>query len=171
LFARRECHALVSDRTRATLIACISRLNPPVVDTEVHHSFGTRKFVTAETEYDHLACRGKNGAADDFLRLPFDEFREYGKTSIQVIRRMIALDNDLIAFLPEERLTVLVHQRDRLAPSSPALIQTPKQKSRRRWKTGRVWVYSFGRQPRSLEHRSVMERGDGSAKGLPFGVK
>ena len=40
---------------------------------------------------------------EDFLRLGFDEIRFCGATSVQVMRRMRALINDLIAALPQER--------------------------------------------------------------------
>ena len=51
---------------------------------------------------------------DDFLSLAFDEIRFYGATSIQVMRRMKALVNELISMLPEERLPALHHWQDRL---------------------------------------------------------
>src|SRR5215469_13932223 len=44
-------------------------------------------------------------AWEDFLRLAFDEIRFYGATSIQVMRRMKALMNQLISLLPEEPAT------------------------------------------------------------------
>jgi uncharacterized membrane protein len=51
---------------------------------------------------------------DDFLSLAFDEIRFYGATSIQVMRRMKALVNELIAILPEERQPALRDCRERL---------------------------------------------------------
>jgi len=51
---------------------------------------------------------------DDFLCLALDEIRFYGATSIQVMRRMKALVNELIAVLPEERQLALLHWRERL---------------------------------------------------------
>ncbi len=51
---------------------------------------------------------------DDFLRLAFDEIRFCGATSVQVMRRMRAVINDLIATLPQERHPALEHQRARL---------------------------------------------------------
>jgi uncharacterized membrane protein len=53
-------------------------------------------------------------AWEDFLRLAFDEIRFYGATSVQVMRRMKALMNQLISLLPEERRPALRHWRDRL---------------------------------------------------------
>jgi uncharacterized membrane protein len=50
----------------------------------------------------------------DFLRLAFDEIRFCGATSVQVMRRMRALINDLIASLPAERRPALEHQLRRL---------------------------------------------------------
>jgi uncharacterized membrane protein len=44
---------------------------------------------------------------DDFLDLAFDEIRFYGSTSIQVMRRMKALVNELMSVLPEERRPAL----------------------------------------------------------------
>jgi uncharacterized membrane protein len=50
----------------------------------------------------------------DFLRLALDEIRFYGAASIQVMRRMKALVNELISILPEERKPVLRHWQERL---------------------------------------------------------
>jgi len=44
---------------------------------------------------------------DDFLSLALDEIRYYGATSVQVMRRMKALVNELISVLPEERQPAL----------------------------------------------------------------
>ncbi|HUK35274.1 MAG TPA: DUF2254 family protein, partial [Vicinamibacterales bacterium] len=58
---------------------------------------------------------------DDFLRLAFAEIFAYGATSLQVMRRMRALINDLIATLPQERRAALeewqVHLRRSVAVS------------------------------------------------------
>jgi uncharacterized membrane protein len=51
---------------------------------------------------------------DDFLRLAFDEIRFYGASSIQVMRRMKAVVNELISTLPEERQPALKYWRERL---------------------------------------------------------
>jgi uncharacterized membrane protein len=51
---------------------------------------------------------------EDFLRLAFDEIRLYGATSVQVMRRMKALMNQLIKLLPEERRPALRDWRERL---------------------------------------------------------
>jgi uncharacterized membrane protein len=53
-------------------------------------------------------------AWDDLLRLAFDEIRAYGASSVQVMRRMNALVNDLIAVLPDERRPALRHWDVRL---------------------------------------------------------
>jgi len=53
-------------------------------------------------------------AWDDFLSLAFDEIRFYGATSIQVMRRMKALVNELISILPEERQPALRRWQERL---------------------------------------------------------
>lgn len=53
-------------------------------------------------------------AWDDILQLAFDEIRAYGATSVQVMRRMNALVNDLITVLPEARLPALRHWDFRL---------------------------------------------------------
>jgi uncharacterized membrane protein len=50
----------------------------------------------------------------DFLRLAFDEIRFYGATSIQVMRRMKALVNQLISLLPQERRLALRYWQERL---------------------------------------------------------
>src|SRR5262245_26667951 len=51
---------------------------------------------------------------EDFLRLAFDEIRTYGATSVQVMRRMKALVNQLISLLPEERRPALRHWQRRI---------------------------------------------------------
>jgi uncharacterized membrane protein len=51
---------------------------------------------------------------EDFLRLAFDEIRIYGATSVQVMRRMKALMNQLTSLLPEERRPALQHWQGRL---------------------------------------------------------
>ena len=51
---------------------------------------------------------------DDFLRLALDEIRFYGAASIQVMRRMKALVNELISIMPEERHPALRHWQLRL---------------------------------------------------------
>jgi uncharacterized membrane protein len=51
---------------------------------------------------------------DDFLTLAFDEIRFYGSTSVQVMRRMKALVNELISILPEERRPALRDWQERL---------------------------------------------------------
>jgi len=53
-------------------------------------------------------------AWEDFLRLAFDEIRFYGAASVQVMRRMKALVNELISILPEERRPALRLWQDRL---------------------------------------------------------
>jgi len=54
---------------------------------------------------------------EDFLRLAFDEIRYYGATSIQVMRRMKALVNELISLLPEERRPALRRWQERIQAS------------------------------------------------------
>ena len=51
---------------------------------------------------------------DDLLRLAFDEICFYGATSVQVVRRLNALINDLIARVPQERRPALRHWDMRL---------------------------------------------------------
>lgn len=51
---------------------------------------------------------------EDFLALAFDEIRFYGATSIQVMRRMMALINELLAVMPDERRPALRYWRERL---------------------------------------------------------
>jgi uncharacterized membrane protein len=53
-------------------------------------------------------------AWEDFLRLGFHEIRLYGATSVQVMRRMKALMNQLISLLPEERRPALRNWQERL---------------------------------------------------------
>ena len=51
---------------------------------------------------------------DDFLRLALDEILSYGADSIQVVRRMKALINNLLAVLPETRHPALHYWEKRL---------------------------------------------------------
>jgi len=51
---------------------------------------------------------------EDFLRLGLEEIRFYGASSVQVMRRMKALVNELISILPGERSASLVEWRERL---------------------------------------------------------
>jgi uncharacterized membrane protein len=51
---------------------------------------------------------------DDFLQLALDEIRFYGAGSIQVMRRMKALVNELIYVLPEQRQPELRNWQERL---------------------------------------------------------
>ena len=51
---------------------------------------------------------------EDFLRLAFDEIRYCGARSVQVMRRMTALVNDLSSRLPEDRQAALHHWGERL---------------------------------------------------------
>jgi uncharacterized membrane protein len=53
-------------------------------------------------------------AWEDFLRLAFDEIAAYGAQSVQVMRRMKALVNDLASRLPEDRHVALHHWGMRL---------------------------------------------------------
>ena len=53
-------------------------------------------------------------AWEDFLSLAFDEIRLCGAASIQVMRRMKALVNELISILPEERRPALGRLQERL---------------------------------------------------------
>jgi len=51
---------------------------------------------------------------EDFLGLAFDEIRFYGATSVQVMRRMNTLFNEMIAVLPQGRHAALFHWQERL---------------------------------------------------------
>ena len=54
---------------------------------------------------------------DDFLRLAFGEIAAYGATSVQVMRRMLALISDLMSSLPSERRAALKEWQTRLRRS------------------------------------------------------
>jgi uncharacterized membrane protein len=62
----------------------------------------------------HLRLVVPYPAWEDFLRLAFDEIRHWGAHSVQVMRRMMALVNDLIGRLPENRDPALLHWEERL---------------------------------------------------------
>lgn len=53
-------------------------------------------------------------AWEDFVRLALDEILFYGANSVQVMRRMNALVNDLISVVPEERRAALNYWQTRL---------------------------------------------------------
>ncbi|HXY04490.1 MAG TPA: DUF2254 domain-containing protein [Terriglobales bacterium] len=53
-------------------------------------------------------------AWEDFLILALDEIRFYGATSIQVMRRMMALVGELLSIVPEERRPALLYWQERL---------------------------------------------------------
>lgn len=53
-------------------------------------------------------------AWEDFLVLAFDEIRYYGATSVQVMRRMKALVNEMLTIMPEERRPALHYWEQRL---------------------------------------------------------
>jgi len=67
-------------------------------------------------------------AWEDFLRLAFDEIRLYGATSVQVMRRMNALVNQLISLLPEERRPALCHWQKRLQSTIERTYSDPQDK-------------------------------------------
>jgi uncharacterized membrane protein len=66
---------------------------------------------------------------EDFLRLAFNEIRCYGATSVQVMRRMQALVNDLLATVPPERQEPLRRWRERLAASIQRNFEDPHDRS------------------------------------------
>jgi len=63
---------------------------------------------------------------DDFLTLAFDEIRFYGATSVQVMRRMMALVNELLSIMPEERQPALHYWLDRLQATVAGSFRDPK---------------------------------------------
>ncbi len=65
---------------------------------------------------------------EDLLHLAFEEIRYCGATSIQVMRRMRALMNDLIAVLPAERHKDLEHQLERLNATIARSFQDEEDK-------------------------------------------
>jgi uncharacterized membrane protein len=66
---------------------------------------------------------------EDFLRLAFSEICCYGATSVQVMRRMKALINDLITAVTPERREPLRHWNDRLASSIARHFTDPDEKT------------------------------------------
>jgi uncharacterized membrane protein len=65
---------------------------------------------------------------DDFLRLAFDEIRFYGASSIQVMRRMNALVNELISILPDERHAALRAWQERMRLTVEASFANPQDR-------------------------------------------
>lgn len=64
---------------------------------------------------------------EDFLQLAFDEIRSFGADSVQVMRRMSALINDLLAAVPEERRPALVYWQQRLRATVAAHFPDPDE--------------------------------------------
>lgn len=62
-------------------------------------------------------------AWEDFLALAFDEIRFYGATSIQVMRRLMALVSELLTIMPEERRPALLYWRERLQSTIAATFR------------------------------------------------
>jgi uncharacterized membrane protein len=65
---------------------------------------------------------------DDFLRLALDEIRFYGAESVQVMRRMKALIENLRAVLPAQRHAALQHWDQRLKGSVARSFADPEEK-------------------------------------------
>ena len=78
---------------------------------------GMRRLDVGEIRGDDGAVRlvSHNPTWDDFLLLALDEIRFYGATSVQVMRRMMALVGDLLSALPPVRHDALRHWHERLA--------------------------------------------------------
>lgn len=60
---------------------------------------------------------------EDFLALSFDEIRFYGATSIQVMRRMMALVGELLSIMPEERRPAVRYWRERFQSTVAAAFR------------------------------------------------
>lgn len=67
---------------------------------------------------------------DDFLSLAFNEICDYGATSVQVMRRMNALLNDLLAAAPVERRETLRRWKLRLYASIKKHFEDPDDQQR-----------------------------------------
>jgi len=65
---------------------------------------------------------------EDFLRLAFDEIRYCGARSVQVMRRMKALVNDLNSRLPENRRPALLHWEERLQTTIARSFEDAEEK-------------------------------------------
>jgi uncharacterized membrane protein len=78
---------------------------------------GQRRLNVGECRDEHGALRlvVPFPAWDDFLLLALDEIRSCGASSVQVMRRMNALIENLIDLLPPERHAALRHWEKRLA--------------------------------------------------------
>ena len=67
-------------------------------------------------------------AWEDFLRLAFDEIASYGAQSVQVMRRMKALVNDLTSRLPENRHAALRYWEKRLQSTITRSFEDTEEK-------------------------------------------
>jgi uncharacterized membrane protein len=63
---------------------------------------------------------------DDFVHLTFNEIRQYGARSIQVVRRLRAMIESLSQSLPESRLPALRQQQDLLDRTLPDFYAFPE---------------------------------------------
>jgi uncharacterized membrane protein len=77
---------------------------------------GRRRLEIGEVRDDagHLKLVIPVPTWEDFLDLAFSQIRLYGATSLQVMRRMKALLNDLVEALPEQRCPAVRRQQKRL---------------------------------------------------------
>lgn len=65
---------------------------------------------------------------DDYVHLALDEIRVYGKGSIQVLRKLRILLNDLMTCAPAERLPVLRRQLDSVEAMARANFEGPDER-------------------------------------------
>lgn len=101
---------------------------------QIHHllrHLGNRR-LTDESVRDASGCvrviyRTPNW--EDFVTLAVTEIRHYGSTSIQVIRRLRAMLDDLVHTLPEERAAPLLQQLKVLQRSAAHCFPEPEDRA------------------------------------------
>lgn len=76
------------------------------------------------------------------MRLALDEIRAYGADSVQVMRRMKALIQNLTAVLPAERQAALRHWEKHLQGSIARSFTDAEKKREPLWPTVRAWAWA-----------------------------
>jgi uncharacterized membrane protein len=96
------------------------------------HNLGTRRLGTGQVQDRDGRLRLVYGTLDweAFVDLAATEIRHYGASSIQVVRRMRAMLEDLIAVLPPERRPALQKELRRLKRSAEKAFSDPEDRAR-----------------------------------------
>jgi uncharacterized membrane protein len=96
---------------------------------QIHHllrELGNRYLSDGrETSKSHLRLIYRTSNWEDFVHLAVTEIRQYGRDSVQVMRRLKAMLESLIQTLPEQRRPLLLKELSLLASSSKRMFPEP----------------------------------------------